>query len=248
MSDAQKAAYSTMMGKYPTLAYKIKYGIPPNKTEFGKMMHFLSGPRQVANTPEPFAKKFNPTDATKIIKAVDEIEKMKASDKNFKGVLYSNFLSSGIDPVSRELDRRSIKHEKFTGRLNDKQKKQIVSNYNSGKTPVLLISGAGSEGLDLKGTKLMQILEPHWNEELINQVKGRAIRYKSHEGLPEGERKVKIQRFYSKVKAGKIKSFLQKYFPKYIKEEKSADEYLGEISKKKTMLNKQFLDALQEVR
>ena len=57
---------------------------------------------------------------------------------------------------------------------------------------LLLASGAGSEGLDLKGTRLMQLLEPHWNESRLDQVIGRGIRYRSHEGLPPEDRNGKV--------------------------------------------------------
>jgi hypothetical protein len=67
-----------------------------------------------------------------------------------------------------------------------------MSDYNSGKVPVLLISAAGAEGLDLKETRSLIILEPYWNDARLDQVKGRAVRYRSHANLPKKDRTVDI--------------------------------------------------------
>lgn len=67
-------------------------------------------------------------------------------------------------------------HDVFTGALTKEQKNQAVQRYNedNGKPKVLLVSSSGGEGLDLKGTGLVQILEPHFNKSKIQQVVGRA--------------------------------------------------------------------------
>ena len=75
------------------------------------------------------------------------------------------------------------------------QRDQMVRDYNENKIKALLLSRAGGEGLDLKGTRLIQLLEPHWNEEALKQVTGRGIRYRSHSHLPEDQRKVHVQHF-----------------------------------------------------
>ena len=45
---------------------------------------------------------------------------------------------------------------------------------------MLLLSDAGKEGLDLKETSQVHVLEPQWNDEKVEQVIGRAVRFKSH--------------------------------------------------------------------
>jgi hypothetical protein len=49
----------------------------------------------------------------------------------------------------------------------------------------------------LKGTKLIQVLEPHFNQSKITQVVGRGARYGSHAHLPENERKVHVEHYQS---------------------------------------------------
>lgn len=241
MSDKQDAAYKFVMGRYPAIAYKIRHGLPPNRSEEANFRAFFSGPRQVSNHPAPFHAKAGDQDAAKIQRAADEIEKRHKSDPNFRGVAYSAFLDTGVAPLSRELHRRGIPHSTFTGELDDVERKQVVDHYNRGKVPVMLISGAGAEGLDLKGTKLLQILEPHWNEEQIHQVKSRGVRYKSHAHLPEDERHVEIQRFHSVPQAG----WFDRLLGRTRAGEKSVDEYLYDRANEKKVLNDSFLQILQ---
>ncbi len=241
MAAKQQAAYDMVMGKYPMLWYKIKHGLPASKREEADFKAFMSGPRQVMNHPGPYNSSATDADAPKINAAVDEIEKRYKKDKNFRGVAYSAYLDTGVHPLSRELEARGIPHAMFTGEQDDTERKHIVESYNKGKLPVLLISGAGSEGLDLKGTKLMQILEPHWNEELIDQVRGRAIRYKSHTHLPTNERHVEVQRFHS-VPAP---SWFDRLLGRYRASDMSADEYLYDKAKDKRETLQPFLDVLK---
>ena len=57
---------------------------------------------------------------------------------------------------------------------------------------VLLTTKTGTEGLNLFGVRQVHILEPYWQHVLIEQVIGRAIRYKSHLQLPPEERDVEV--------------------------------------------------------
>lgn len=241
MSDKQEAAYNFVMGKYPTFSYRVKHGLPLNRHPDQDFQAFMIGPRQVANHPAGFNSSATDKDAPKVHAMVNEIEHRYKRDKNFRGVSYSSFLDSGINPLSRELQRRKIPHQIFTGDINDKERQEIVKGYNSGKNPMLLISGAGAEGLDLKGTKLMQIMEPHWQDTLIDQVKGRAIRYKSHSHLPESERHVEVQRFHSVPKMSAWDRLLGRKRSK----DQGVDEYIYDMAKKKSVLNNAFLNAMQ---
>jgi hypothetical protein len=124
--------------------------------------------------------------------------------------------------------------------MNDKEKKQAVEDYNKGHVPVLLISSAGSEGLDLKGTKHVVLAEPHWQEEKINQIRGRAIRYKSHSHLPEEERHVEVQRLHAVPTYGFFKGM---GVP--AQHSRGVDQYLYEMAKEKRDLNAPFLEVLR---
>ncbi len=240
MTPKQQATYEFVLGKYPAMAYKVRHGIPPSKAESKNMNAFFSGPRQISNHPGEFNASATDDDAPKFKAAADEIDKRMKGDKNFRGVIYSNFLEAGMEPMARELERRGVPYLKFNGEMNDKEKAEVVKKYNGGDVPVLLISGAGAEGLDLKGTKLMQIMEPHWNEEKINQVRGRAIRYKSHAHLPEEERHVEVHRYHAVPVMGWLGRLTAKSPHGH-----GADEYIYNVAKEKQDLNQPFLDVLR---
>lgn len=240
MSEKQQASYDFVMGKYPTFNYRVRHGLPLGRRADQDFQAFMIGPRQVSNHPGGFNSSATDRDAPKVHAMVDEIQHRYKKDKNFRGVSYSSFLDAGINPLSRELTRRGIGHAIFNGERNDKERGEIIKNYNAGKTPVLLVSGAGAEGLDLKGTKLMQIMEPHWQEEQIGQVKGRAIRYKSHSHLPEDERHVEVQRFHSVPRI----SAWDRMLGRGRSSDKSVDEFIYDMAKKKSAVNTAFTNAM----
>jgi len=181
----------------PNLYAKLRYNLPPSKAEARQLNAFLSGVRQVSNTPEAFDT--TSTTGEKIRVAVDNIKKAIRSKPGMRALVYSNFLDSGVKSYAKLLDKEGIPYGLYTGELRPSQKKAPVDAYNAGKLPVLLASGAGSEGLDLKGTRLIQLLEPHWNESRLDQVIGRGIRYKSHDELPPEERTVTVEHYISDV-------------------------------------------------
>jgi hypothetical protein len=238
MSGEQQKYYDFVMQKAdPALRYKIQRGLPPSKAEASNLNAFLSGARQVANS----TKGFGGTEVTpKIQKAVTALQDLNAKDKNFRGLVYSNYLDAGVRDYASQLKSSGVSHAIFDGSLSDSKRKAMIHDYNAGKIKVLLISGAGSQGLDLKGTKLIQLLEPHWNNARLEQAEGRGIRYKSHDHLPEGERHVLVQRYQSTLPT----TFAQKLLRQ--KPTMGVDQYLSMLSGKKDALNAQFLDILKQ--
>ena len=72
--------------------------------------------------------------------------------------------------------------------------KQVTSpdNRNGELVKVIMISKAGSEGLDFKNIRQVHILEPWYNLNRTEQIIGRAVRNLSHCHLPFEERNVEI--------------------------------------------------------
>jgi SNF2 family DNA or RNA helicase len=161
MSEEQLKAYKTVTSQNKTLAYKIKNGIPPSKAEAKQMNAFLNATRQISNSASQYNVDSKDKVSPKVQKILSDIKESYAKDPNYKGVTYSNYLDSGINRVSKRLSEEKIPHALFTGKVSQKNRKQIIEQYNKGQIKQLLISGAGSEGLDLKGTKMVQLMEPH---------------------------------------------------------------------------------------
>lgn len=217
MSSKQYTEYNKYFREIPENLLDRLRDTTTNKLDVTEEMNpFLIKTRMIANTFEG--------ESPKIDRAVEDIKKEPG-----KTVVYSNFLDSGLREVGKRLDRDNIPYAYFTG--EEKNRDRIVKDYNEGKIKTLLLSSAGGEGLDLKGTRQIQILEPHWNEEKINQVIGRGVRYRSHENLPPEERNVKIKQYLSTTPD---KPGLQ-----------TIDTYLKNISAYKRSLGKQILESFR---
>jgi SNF2 family DNA or RNA helicase len=240
MDPKQLKVYDALMGKAPVwVRMKVRAGLPPTKAESKQLNAFLGAVRQVSNSTGPFDEKNAPLDP-KIEKAFEELKKELDSNPRSKAVVYSNYLDAGINPYKKRLDEAKIPYGEFTGVMPKLERDKLVKKYNKNELRALLLSSAGGEGLDLQGTRLMQILEPHWNDEKLHQVEGRGIRYKSHDKLPPKERNVRIQRFLA---TRPRKGLLEKAHLKG--SGLGVDEYLTRLSENKERLNNQFRELLK---
>jgi len=246
MSKRQRAVYDFVVAKQAPLSmrWKLERGLPPSRRESGNLNAFLSGARMVSNTPAPFQDNMTALEgyhrSPKLQRVVHDMVTGISGNPRFKGVVYSNYLEGGVKPVSEILTSLKIPHHVFHGSLSDKERKAMVDDYNHDRVKALLISGAGAEGLDLKGTRMMQVMEPHWNQSRIKQVVGRGARFRSHAHLPENERNV-VVKYY--------KSTLPKTLWETIRNKKAkgaADQYLYDLSDKKQKLIDQVLEVLQD--
>ena len=244
MSSMQSDVYDYITQSNRSFWNKVERNLPPNKRESRNLNAFMSGARQVSNTPAPFRKGMSIQDSfnnsPKMQQIVADVQKGIQTVPKFKSVVYSNYIGAGVAPVAHALAQRGIPHHVFTGGMSDEERKQKVDDFNNDRVKVLLISGAGAEGLDLKGTRMVQIMEPHWNESRIKQVIGRAIRFRSHDHLPPEHRHVDVKHYQSTMKPG----LLAKAFGK--KPKTSADQYLKNLASSKQKLIDQFLKVLQE--
>ena len=112
---------------------------------------------------------------------------------------------------------------------------------------VLMITAAGAEGINLKNTRYVHIVEPYWNMVRVDQVVGRARRICSHEDLPPELRTVKVFIYLA------VFSEAQKKDQKYLNLMNSdlgrtapqrpvtTDETLYEISFQKQRISQQIL-------
>ncbi len=121
---------------------------------------------------------------------------IESAEGSRKFLVYSHFKKSGLALIEKRLEDKGIDFRRIDGQISKRLRSEYVDLYNRGVVKVLLISKAGSEGLDLKGTNSIILLEPSWNETTIRQVIGRGVRYKSHEGMPESQRTVYVYKLY----------------------------------------------------
>lgn len=237
MSPDQHKLYRYVEGDLPfMLRMKVRHNLPLDKKEKASLNAFSSGVRQVSNSIRHLHQDPDSVEHTpKIQKAVENLTSRMSKDKNFRGVVYSNYLDTGVHEYSRSLKKAGIPHGIYTGSLSKAEKDALVADYNKGKTKVLLISSSGAEGLDLKGTKLIQTLEPHFNPSKIEQVVGRGARFKSHEHLPEEHRQMHVEHYRSvlpKAKFGKTPYSIDKYLSENSDNKSELFDQVRELMKK----------------
>lgn len=95
---------------------------------------------------------------------------------------------------------------------------------------IIMLSPAGAEGITLRNTRQVHILEPFWNEARIEQIMGRAVRFCVHKDLPLDQRTVDVFRYKMVRKSTK----------------ETADEKMENISRKKNNLLISFIEAVKE--
>jgi hypothetical protein len=119
---------------------------------------------------------------------------------------------TNLNPVLQEkLERMSKSH------------KEIIK--------VFMISETDAEGISLKNTRFVHIVEPSVNATRIEQVIGRVRRICSHVGLPEEQRNVKTYLYISTLDGNG---------------DKSTDELIFETANEKDHLNQEVLRAVKE--
>lgn len=241
MDKPQQKVYDYTFGKTPAwVKFKIRNNLPPSKREAANINAFLIGARQASTATQPFG---GTTSTPKLNAVLHDLEQGIKRDKNFKGVVYSSFLEGGLNPLADKLKRHNIPYGSFTGQQTNAERNAMVHDYNKGKLRTLLISPAGGEGLDLKGTKYIGLMDPSWNPEKINQVIGRTARYKSHEHLPEAERKVIAKQYLSEPQMGLLGKIKKIFKPET--HSIGVDEYIYNRAQEKQSLNEKFTRVLQ---
>ena len=161
-----------------------------------------------------------------------------------KFVIFSHFLTMGLKPIMKELDDNNIKYSYITGDISMNERKNSVNLYNSNEVKILFISKSGAEGLDLKGTNYIIIIEPSWNENEVEQIIGRGVRYKSHENFKN--KSVTVYRLYliKPIEEQHLKEITDELLLDYNDEKLSVDLYLRNYSLLKQREIESFYDTI----
>ena len=98
------------------------------------------------------------------------------------------------DPEQKEILRNIFNGD--WDKIPNSIKEYLVTkgeNNNHGEViQVFMITSSGAEGISLKNTRMVHVVEPYWHPVRIEQVIGRARRICSHKSLPEDEQNVTV--------------------------------------------------------
>jgi hypothetical protein len=126
------------------------------------------------------------------------------------------------------------------------------NNFMGEVVKIFMITSSGAEGINLKNTRFVHIVEPYWHMVRIEQVIGRARRICSHQDLPEELRTVKVFLYLTvlsqeqKTSEDNIEltnrdvSRLDNQTPV------TTDEMLLEVASMKDRVNRQILKAVKQ--
>jgi hypothetical protein len=147
--------------------------------------------------------------------------------------------------------------------ITEKLEQRNADNLYGEVIKVLMITASGAEGINLRNTRYVHIMEPYWNMVRVDQVVGRARRICSHEDLPEALRTVEVWIYLSRATPEQIEKNIElkindlsklAYTIRDVKRGRniqervpfSTDQYLFEIAQIKDYITRQILTAVKE--
>ena len=187
------------------------------------------------------------------IKRTDNIWELVEEEKDKgkpKFVLYTGTETAEEKEIIRNVYNSMWEYvpTSITNKLNDIAQDNVYGNI----IKIFMITSSGAEGINLKNTRFVHIVEPYWHMVRVEQVVGRARRICSHEDLPEELRNVKIYLYVSTLSEKQKKD--EKHIELIIRDTSkidkktpiTTDETLYELASMKQRINNQILTAIKE--
>jgi hypothetical protein len=173
------------------------------------------------------------------------------------------FYSGDETPEQKDIYRKIINSEWNTlgadcAQLVKQLKAIHPNNYYGEIIKMIMITVSGAEGLDLKEIRYIHILEPHWQNALLDQIIGRGVRNGSHLALPEKLRTVEAFIYMAtltpalvrKISYVDVRNDVYKYpnpaFPDKANKVVSSDEHLFLTAERKRYIINEFQRLMKE--
>jgi hypothetical protein len=143
---------------------------------------------------------------------------------------------------TEEAEEREIIRNIYNGAWNyiptniANELKKISNNNNMGEIiKILMITAAGSEGINLRNTRYVHLMEPYWHPVRLEQVIGRARRICSHKDLP-----IELQTV-------EVFLYLMTFTPEQLNSDEAIELKLKDLSKRKPIIPLTSDEALFEI-
>lgn len=174
-------------------------------------------------------------------KMLDDLQEHLNNTPDGQALLFSHLINGGTDVLEAGLKDRKIDYGKFVGKGNkgvtESSRQQDVNDYNHRKKKVMVISGAGGEGISLDDTTWEGVLDPHYNPEKMKQMEARGIRSKGLSHRKPEDRVVNVNRYLATM---------PKTFGIFKSRYRTPDEFIYEIAQHKEKQNKLMYDLLKK--
>lgn len=249
MSKEQLKLYRmAMKGVDPKIVDKIRRGEEVSDRQMMNIFTKLMRARQISNSIHTVNAGMSLEEAAertpKVKRMISDVAEHLKSTPDAQIIIYTNIVKGGVDVIEAGLKKRGIAYGKFIGKgqkgVTEETRQQAVNDYTSGKKKVIIITGAGAEGLSLGNTTLVMLADGHYNPERIAQAEARGVRAGGQSHRPPEKRKVEVRRYVSTVPRDFWKKILFK------KPEKSVEQFVYLTADRKQRLNRQLRDVLQE--
>lgn len=256
MSEEQYQLYQLALDKLGPLKEHIVRK-NPNITvrEAQNLFTSISQARQMANSMHMGRKdidlKASASRTPKVKRVIDDTEKHLQERPDNKVVLYSNLVRGGVDVLSAGLRARGIDHAVFVGKgteiggdkITSVVRQKGVQDYKDGKKKVIILSGAGAEGLNLKNSTAFFSLDGHFNPQRILQAEARARRLGGQAHRPVEERAVDVRRYRSVVPESAKPGFFGRLVGR--KADQTTDEWMYNVAGGKFRTQNKFYSSFK---
>lgn len=196
MNDAALKTYSTLEGGETSRAIEGIFSLSGETTDtdlqsfFNGLRRISSGSAQKIDFMIDFIKHVN---ADRVSAPLGITRAVLDSHTN-KFVIFTHFKDHGSAKIIAALNKAGIKYGIIDGSVLKPARAKIEADYVAGRITVILISAAGSTGLNLFETGYIFLMEPSWNNSEVYQVEARGVRYLGHAKLPKKKQNVLIMK------------------------------------------------------
>jgi SNF2 family DNA or RNA helicase len=251
MSPDQFKLYQLSLNKLGPLKERITRR-DPNITvkDARNLFGQITQARQLSNSIHTGRKDVTPKQAAelspKVKKVLEDTVQHLSTKPDHKVVLYSNLVRGGVDVLSAGLRSRGISHAVFVGKGTEIGGEKItgivrqkgVQDYKDGKKKVIILSGAGAEGLNLKNSTAFFSLDGHFNPQRVLQAEARARRLGGQQHRAVENRAVDVRRYRSVVPKASRPGFFGKLIGR--KAEQTTDEWMYNVAGNKFQTQTKF--------
>lgn len=259
MSQEQWDLYQLALNKVGPVKERIMRGDPNVSIRDANVLFSqIAQARQVANSVGMGRKDITPAQSAertpKTKKLLDDTVEHLAQDPKNQVVLYSNLVNGGVDVLLAGLKARGIKPAVFIGKgaevggdtVTSSEREAGLAEYKAGKKRVIVLSGAGAEGLDLRNSTAFFALDGHFNPERIIQAEARARRLGGQDFRPPEKRIVDVRRYQSTPPPQAQPGMFARMFSKAPPKQFTTDQWMYRVAGEKYGKTEKFYAALRE--
>ncbi len=259
MSQEQWDLYQLALNKLGPVKERIMRGDPNVSIRDANVLFSqIAQARQVANSVGMGRKDITPAQSAertpKTKKLLDDTVEHLAQDPKNQVVLYSNLVNGGVDVLLAGLKARGIKPAVFIGKgaevggdtVTSSERETGLAEYKAGQKRVIVLSGAGAEGLDLRNSTAFFALDGHFNPERIIQAEARARRLGGQDFRPPEKRIVDVRRYQSTPPPQAQPGMFARMFSKAPPKQFTTDQWMYRVAGEKYGKTEKFYAALRE--